>query len=159
MEEESQEDSDEEERKEGRKSVGRKSPKEPTKLEREEHERTHCPYRSWCHHCVKSRARNGPHRQLKEEPLEEVKVPRVHMDYFFMSRQDEEASNNPLLVVADAAYKANPGAPESLAFRSKSQCWSDPTRQNQRALVYYATCSTMFQISSARSPAARLQQR
>ena len=30
-----------------------------------------------------------------------MKVPRVHMDYFFMSREDEEASKNPLLVVAD----------------------------------------------------------
>ena len=36
-----------------------------------------------------------------EEPLEELKVPRVHLDYFFMSREDEEASKNPLLVVAN----------------------------------------------------------
>ena len=35
-----------EESSEGRKSVGRKSPKEPTNAEKEEHERTHCPYRS-----------------------------------------------------------------------------------------------------------------
>ena len=100
--EESEEEDEEEGTEEGRKSVGRNSPKEPTKVEREEHARTHCPYRSWCAHCVKSRARNAPHRGvLPPEPLEEVKVPRVHMDYFFMSREDEEASNNPLLVVAD----------------------------------------------------------
>ena len=87
---------------EGRNSVGRKSPKEPTKVEKEEHERTHCPYRSWCEHCVRTRARNGRHRrQVPEEPLEEVKAPRVHFDYFFMSREDEEASKNPLLVMAD----------------------------------------------------------
>ena len=30
---------------EGMRSVGRRSPKEPTKVEKEEHERTHCPYR------------------------------------------------------------------------------------------------------------------
>ena len=91
-----------EESQEGRKSVGRKSPKEPTRAEKEEHERTHCPYRSWCEHCVRSRARNAPHRKsTPEEPLEEVKVPRVHMDYFFMSRENEGASSNPLLVVAD----------------------------------------------------------
>ena len=33
--------------------------------------------------------------------MEEVKVPRVHMDYFFMSREDEKASKNPRLVIAD----------------------------------------------------------
>ena len=38
---------------------------------------------------------------MPEEPLEEAKVPRVHFDYFFMSREDEEASKNPLLVMAD----------------------------------------------------------
>ena len=55
---------------EGRKSVGRKSPKEPTKIEKEDHERTHCPYRSWCEHCVRARARNSHHRrQVPEEPL------------------------------------------------------------------------------------------
>ena len=68
----------EEESCEGRRSVGRKSPKEPTKVEKEEHERTHCPYRSWCEHCVRARARNGHRRrQTPEGPLEEVKVPRV----------------------------------------------------------------------------------
>ena len=110
MEEESEKEADEEDGKEdeeeecdeGRTSVGRKSPKEPTKAEKEEHGRTHCPYRSWCPHCVKSRARNAPHRKcVPEEPLEEVKVPRIHLDYFFMSREDEEASKNPLLVIAD----------------------------------------------------------
>jgi hypothetical protein len=99
---EEEEEEEEEESSEGRKSVGRKSPKEPTKVEKEEHERTHCPYRSWCEHCVRARARNSHHRrQVPEEPLEEVEVPRVHFDYFFMSREDEEACKNPLLVMAD----------------------------------------------------------
>ena len=44
---------------EGKKSIGRRPPRTPTKAEREEHARTHCPYRSWCEHCVKSRARNA----------------------------------------------------------------------------------------------------
>ena len=35
------------------------------------------------------------------EPLEEVKVPRVNMYYVLMCRIDEEASKNPLLVIAD----------------------------------------------------------
>ena len=83
-------------------SVGRLSPKEPTRVDREEHGSTHCPYRTWCEHCVKARARNGHHRSSTPiEPLEEIKVPKVHMDYFLMCREDEEASKNPLLVIAD----------------------------------------------------------
>ena len=75
MEEEEGKEGEEEVSCEGRKSVGRKSPKEPTKVEKEEHERTQCPYRSWCEHCVRARARNGHHRrQTPEEPLEEVKA-------------------------------------------------------------------------------------
>ena len=83
-------------------SVGKMSPKDPTKKQREEHERTHLPYRSWCEDCVRARARNAPHHKQKaEDPLEEIKVPRIHMDYFFMSREDEKASSNPILVIVD----------------------------------------------------------
>ena len=60
------------------------------------------PYRSWCEDCVRSRARNSPHhKKAPEDPLEEIKVPRVHMDYFFISREDETASKNPMLVMVD----------------------------------------------------------
>ena len=77
-------------------AVGKKSPKETIRKQREDHENTHMPYRSWCEDCVRSRARNSPSRRKKapEDPLEEIKVPRVHMDYFFMSREDETASKN-----------------------------------------------------------------
>ena len=93
---------DEEEVKEARIAIGRKSPKDPTRKEREEHELTHMPFRSWCEDCVKSRARNAHHRKkLDKDPLDEVKVARVHMEYFFMSREDESASSNPLFVMAD----------------------------------------------------------
>ena len=87
--------------KEGRVSVGRSPPKTPTTAEREEHARTHSPYRNWCEHCAKPRARNAPHRKNgAEDQLDEVTVPRVHRDYFFMSKDDEKASKNPLIVVA-----------------------------------------------------------
>jgi hypothetical protein len=63
---------------------------------------SHMPFRSWCEDCAKSRARNAHHRKKSApDPLEEVKVARVHMDYFFMSREDEAASSNPLFVMAD----------------------------------------------------------
>ena len=87
---------------EGRASAGRQSPKMQTKAEREEHSRTHCPYRSWCPYCVKSRVRNAPPKGcVEDDPLKEIKVPRAHLDYFFMSRDDENASKNPLLVMTD----------------------------------------------------------
>ena len=82
--------------------IGKKSPKDPTRKQKEEHERTHLPYRSWCEDCVRSRARNAPHhKKAPDDPLEEIKVPRIHMDYFFMSREDEAASSNPMLVIVD----------------------------------------------------------
>ena len=34
----------------------------PTLAEREEHGRTHIPYRSWCRHCFAARASNPAHR-------------------------------------------------------------------------------------------------
>ena len=93
-------------RKEGRKAVGRKGPKMPTSMEQEEHARTHCPYRSWCRHCVQARARSSPHkagdeRKGAEGGGESQKVPRVAMDYFVMSKADEKASENPLIVMTD----------------------------------------------------------
>ena len=40
------------------------------------------------------------HKKLKEDK-ELEKVPRVAMDYFFMSQDDEKASKNPLVVMVD----------------------------------------------------------
>ena len=99
---EADEAEDDGEGEEGRMSVGRSSPEDPTKKQREEHERTHMPYRSGCEDCVKARAGNAPHhKRAPEDHLEEIKVPKVHMDYFFMSREDEAASNKPMLVMVD----------------------------------------------------------
>ncbi len=78
-----------------------RSPKAPTKLEREEHEATHLPFRSWCTHCLRGRGRNKPHqRQAVEADTDAQKVPKISLDYFFMSQDDEKASENPLLLVA-----------------------------------------------------------
>ena len=48
---------------EARVARGKKSPKDPTRKEREEHELTHMPFRSWCEDCVTSKARNAHHRK------------------------------------------------------------------------------------------------
>ena len=66
----------------------------PTRMEVEDHERTHCPFKPWCRHCVRGRAMNAQHRQKADGVEDEDgdhKVPRVSLDYFFMSKRDEEA--------------------------------------------------------------------
>jgi hypothetical protein len=87
---------------EGQQPKVMRAPKAPTKLEREEHEATHLPFRSWCTHCLRGRGRNKPHqRQAVEADVDAQKVPKISMDYFFMSQEEEKASENPLLLVAD----------------------------------------------------------
>ena len=45
----------------------------PTRKEKEEHEETHCTYRSWCKHCVKGRGReDGHNRKTQEDERPEV---------------------------------------------------------------------------------------
>ena len=41
----------------------KKTPKQPSQREREEHERTHLPFRDWCTHCIKAKSRNDPHKR------------------------------------------------------------------------------------------------
>ena len=55
---------------EGRNSKGITNTIKVTKEEREAHERTHTPFRSWCPYCVKGRAINAPHMQKKESKEE-----------------------------------------------------------------------------------------
>ena len=56
---------------EGRQAVGLLGPERVSKEEREEHERTHLPYRSWCEVCVKARARKRVHYKQKEDKKED----------------------------------------------------------------------------------------
>ena len=52
-----------EEGEEGRAPKKIPAPVYVSKTEREEHELTHTPYRSWCDCCVRSRGRNTQHRK------------------------------------------------------------------------------------------------
>ena len=93
-----------EEPEEGEEVRLRRAPRGPTQREREEHEATHIPYRSWCRHCVRGRATNHPHRRGRKESDEDVlaqRVPRVSMDYFFMGQEGEKATEYPMLVMTD----------------------------------------------------------
>ena len=89
-----------EEGEEARKPKALPAPIYVSKVEREEHELTHTPYRSWCHHCVRCRGRNAQHRK-KEDDDKQGQVPRIAFDYFFMSHQDESSNENPMLVMVD----------------------------------------------------------
>ena len=86
---------------EGRKAVGIKGPKRVSKEEREEHNKTHLPYRSWCEICVKARGRKRQHRRMEKESDQLEAVPRVSMDYLFMTEEDRLASKNPIIVMTD----------------------------------------------------------
>ena len=41
-------------------------PREPSKEERAQHERTHLLYRSWCRRCVRGRGKQMPHQGVSQ---------------------------------------------------------------------------------------------
>ena len=94
-----------EESEEGREVAMKKSPMIVTKAQRDEHERTHTPFRSWCKWCVWAGSKKMAHARAKkkDEETKETEVPRISMDYFFMSKEDEKASKNPCLVMKNEA--------------------------------------------------------
>ena len=58
------------------------SPKAPSRQEALEHNCTHIPFRDWCPHCVRGKAKGNPHFAKRDR--EESEVPIVAMDYAFM---------------------------------------------------------------------------
>ena len=56
----------------------------PTASEVKQHMVNHLPFRSWCRHCVKGKAKGLPHRIKKREDKEAEQVPLVSVDYMFM---------------------------------------------------------------------------
>ena len=61
----------------------------PTKAEREEHERTHMPYKDWCKCCAMGRAREDKHSR-KERQEGEEQVPTITLDYCFMGKEERK---------------------------------------------------------------------
>ena len=76
----------------------RRKVKAPTEKEREEHYRTHLPYRSWCPVCVAGRGAQDSHRNTGEE--EERTIPTIGYDYCFM-RNNPGGDYVPVLVAKD----------------------------------------------------------
>ena len=74
-----------EETDEGRAPVAMPVPDGPSNHEREEHELTHVPFRSWCEHCVKGRARSRAHKRRNPETKKEElsRATRVYFDFYY----------------------------------------------------------------------------
>ena len=58
------------------------SPSEPSEQERELHNLTHLPYRSWCPVCVQSKGRHSPHKAIKDRKAV------LHIDFGFLSSKE-----------------------------------------------------------------------
>ena len=67
----------------------KKTPRQPSQREREEHERTHLPFRDWCTHCIKAKSRNDPHKReidvMKDEELRDNAITTVSFDYSYFN--------------------------------------------------------------------------
>ena len=97
----------------------KKTPRQTLQREREEHERTHLPFRDWCTHCIKAKSRNDPHKietdVMKEEELRDDAISTVSFDYSYfndklgkMTKEEYnealskgEKMNRPMIVVED----------------------------------------------------------
>ena len=66
-----------------------KSPKSPSQAEIDEHNVSHCPFRSWCKWCVFGQSVAKGHFKKKESESEN-EVPTVSLYYMFMKERQEE---------------------------------------------------------------------
>lgn len=92
----------------------RTAPEEPSEQEREPHEMTHLPYQAWCPHCVAGKAPNEAHRkQATEESkmIEPGEVPRIGIDFWFMSDEEDEKGQNPFIILVDKQTKCHVSYP------------------------------------------------
>ena len=97
-----EEENEEEQVEEAKVARPAKDPKAPTKAEKDAHEATHLPFRSWCAECVAGRRDNPPHYK---RPEEEHQVPEVMMDYAFVRRKDETEMTT-ILILKDRESRA-----------------------------------------------------
>ena len=61
------------------------------------------PFRDWCAHCVRGAGEKTPHRRkgLEAEDERDAKIPRMVLNYHFMSTRDAENGKNPVLAMKD----------------------------------------------------------
>ena len=82
----------------------------PSSLEVQIHERNHLPFRNWCHHCIRGRAKDDPH--LKKELDKDREVVKISIDYFFMHEKEDkdrpasvEGEGLPMLIMKGSPHK------------------------------------------------------
>ena len=63
-----------------RDTVKVKDPMKPSAEEVAEHGKSHLPFRSWCRHCVRGRAKNRGHWKDREQPSRNE----LHFDFCFL---------------------------------------------------------------------------
>ena len=78
-----------------RKTKKMQDKKMPTRTEIEEHHLTHLPFRSWCHHCVRGRGKELPHKRGGEQG----ELPELHVDMCF-SGEEKDPHNTITVMVA-----------------------------------------------------------
>ena len=44
--------------------MSKPTPTEPTKIEKEDHDKTHLPFRNWCRHCIRGRGKEEAWKKL-----------------------------------------------------------------------------------------------
>ena len=65
-----------------------RDPGSPTPAEKERHDMTHNPYRSWCPVCVEARGKEDPHYRNKGDKREGINV--VGMDYLSFGQEADD---------------------------------------------------------------------
>ena len=63
-----------------------RQPRAPSERERREHELTHCPFRSWCEHCIRGQGAEYQHRTVTGSNAEDG-APRILLDYCYLTEE------------------------------------------------------------------------
>ena len=111
--EKGEESEGQEEVSEGRALKALRSPPPPTRREIEEHALSHIPFRAWCPHCMRGKARSGPRNRVKDKHEQEFST--VSLDYWFMGagsteaeqQEAEKKGQTPILVMHDSHTRAD----------------------------------------------------
>jgi hypothetical protein len=92
-----------------------RGPVKPTKLEIEEHEHSHIPFRSWCPHCMRGKSKASGHRssaQIRDKTI-------VSLDYAFLGIAKGTSREERLKLEAEAAAAGH--TPSLVMFDSESR--------------------------------------
>ena len=87
---------------------GLRDPGQPSPAERAEHDLTHIPYRSWCKHCVRGKAKGRQSRRIRGDAAEST-CPRIRLDYCMITDKSHGEDGDADGGDEDIATEANDG--------------------------------------------------